>query len=827
MVSRVCYVEVDVPYCALVYGNSPCTATLTGPDPTGTIKCFNTPATCQDRENYDETIVTLRFSEDSEHYPKDIIDAIPAIENVSFTPAVISLGENLGQRATLAVTFRDLRHSDTGPGFDKYLADRAYDPFRTGTFWGKFRARQPFLRGRKIRLIRGDLGQALIDMETRHFIIESTEGLSPQGTFTIIAKDVLKMADGDRAQAPRLSQGFIVADINSSVTAATLSPTGIGNSEYPDSGLVAIGGTEICSFTRLGDALTLTRGQQGTVAAAHKAQDRVQLCLQYTSEDPADIISDLFQTYAEMPADYIPLAAWQTETSAFLRRVYTAVIPEPTSVNTLVSELVQQCGLAVFWDENAELVRLQVLRQISTDAAVFDRDNTISESYKMQEQPEKRISRIQTYFGQINPLKKVDDPDNYRSSCLTVDTEAEADYGTPAIKRIYARWIPALGRTVAERVNDIQLGRFRDAPRRFNLAQFRQQGGIVPVLGQGYQIKAQPLQTATGEEDIVPIQITRLNPGDALYEIEAEEMRFVSFDDGDLSSRVIIAVADTFNINFRSAHDLLYPTPVDGDAVTFIIESGVRVGSTSTGTPAFTVGTWPTRTHNATRSSASPVLTGIPVDTLGLAPGMFVAGTGLQANSKILTVDSSTQITLDKNAVSSGTSSITIDTVILNLIIRGGIHGKGGAGGRGQSAPGATDQQPGQAGGLALYSRRRVNLQLDSGKIWSGGGGGAGARYHGAGGGAGYDGGAGGASGGNGAGQAGSTTSGGAGASGGFAGPQGAGAGGGPGLPGLEAFGSYADGSGYRSPGVAGTAIDGVSYLLITGSGDRRGPEIN
>lgn len=132
------FIEIDVDHCANTYGVAPCTAS-------GLTKCFNSLASCQDRLHFINSPVTLRFSKSSSHYPLSI-DAIPSIKDVSFTPATISLGQDLGQRATLQVTFVDHPDSDTGPAGDPYRTERCYDPYKQGTFWGKFRARYPFLQ---------------------------------------------------------------------------------------------------------------------------------------------------------------------------------------------------------------------------------------------------------------------------------------------------------------------------------------------------------------------------------------------------------------------------------------------------------------------------------------------------------------------------------------------------------------------------------------------------------------------------------------------------------------------------------------------------------
>lgn len=658
------YVEIDIDYCSLTYGTAPCTASI---PTTGAIKCFNSLKTCQDRANFDNEPATLRFTQATEYLPKDI-PAIPSIQSISFSPAIVSLGQDLGQRASISITFRDHPHSDAGAGFDKYLADRPYDPFRQGTFWGKFRARQPYMTGRPLRLIRGLLGQTLGEMDTRHYIIESFDGPTPDGAYTITAKDVLKLADGDRAQAPRPSNGFLSGTIDSDDTAATLSPSGIGDDEYPASGCVNIGGKEICAFTRSGNSLTLTRAQWNTEAASHAGGERVQLCLEYSAETPAFILEDLLTEYADVDASYITLSEWETEVASYLNRLLTARIAEPTPVETLCSEIIEQAALALWWDDVAQKLRLKVIRPVPASADVFSRDNVLQGSLQSQEQPDNRVSSVLTFFGLRNPLEGVEDTANYLSSVYTPNLDAIEEYGSDKLKIIYSRWIPFGGLTVAERQAGLLLGRFRDPPRRFNLELFKY-GNVTPVLGSGYQLEALELQDATGAQEQVPIQITSLNPGSDKYEVEAEEMRFddAFLEDDDINNRVITIDVAQNNVNLRTIHDTLYPAPTEGDAatvtVTCIVESEVVVGSTTIATPAFNMGSWPT---------------------------------GWDQDNLILVVNGRLQ----------------------------GCGGVGGAGGASTSSGGSAGGAGG-AGGTALYTRVSVTVD-NNGEIWGGGGGGGG-----------------------------------------------------------------------------------------------------
>lgn len=740
---------------------------------TGTVKCFNSLGTCQDRANFTSVATTLRFCMPADYRPHDV-DAWPNIAGIAFSPAILSLGKDLGTRSSLKVTFEDHPWADTGPLYDKYIADRDYDPWGQGSFWPKFRARNPYMRGRAMRLIQGTEDQAIGDMETRHFLIESFDGPDDRGRFTIIAKDALKMADGDRAQAPALSPGRLNASITSGDVSATLTPSGIGNSDYPASGYLNIGGKEIVSFTRSGDTLTITRAQFNTTAQAHSAGDRLQLCLHYSADDPADIIYDLLANYADVDPTYLPLTAWQDETAAYYRRVNTALIAEPTPVRTLLSELIEQDGLALWWDDVNQAVRLQVLRAISTTAELYDDDNIVAGSLRVREQPGKRISRVWTYFGQLNPLKSVEDTDNYRSSAITADLDSEADHGQPAIAKIFSRWIPFGGLTTAERVNDIQLGRYLTAPRHFSWAVYRW-GSATPVMGEGVQIESHLLQDASGARETVPVQIVRIEPREDVFLVEAEEMRFVSLDDDDLTTRTVVIDANAYNVNLRTLHDALYPEPISGDTVVCIINAGVTVGSTSISVPAFDVGSWPA--------------------------GVSVT---LRINGRIQ-----------------------------------GKGGNGGRGGNSSGNSAASNGEDGEDGGTALYTRFAIDVEYGAaGEVFGGGGGGGGGEgggnfwdnYSGGGGGggAGTDPGTGGARGQTeGTAQNGANGTADAGGNGGFDSSYRIGADGGdPGQAGSNATVGGTPEGGYG--GAAGTAIDGDSYVTVTaGTGDVRGPAIN
>lgn len=450
---------------------------------------------------------TFRFAKPTTYLPNDI-ECIPSIDEISFQPMRVSLGEDLGQRADLRISFRDHKHRFGAESFDQ------------GTFFGKWRGRYGTkLRGRAIRLIRGYVGQALADMETRHYVVEATNGPTLGAVYTIEAKDILKFADEDRAQAPVLSNGSLAGSITNSQTSLTLTPAGIGDLEYPASGFVSIGGKEVVSFTRSGNSMTITRAQFGSVAQAHDAGDRVQLVLRYAGDDAADIIRDLLVNYAAVPDSYITIADWQAETGANLGVLYARTISEPTSVKKLISELIEQAALTLFWDDRARQIRLTVLREIDTANGTFNHDNIIEGSLRVTEQPLKRISQIWTFYGQRDPTDTAANEDNYRSALADVDLETETEYGSPEIRKIQAAWIET--ETAASRLNAIQLSRFRDPPRQFAFQVF---AGTSVSPAAGYTIEWWGNQDSEGNEVPAKIQVTKVGIFPDRIEVEAEEM---------------------------------------------------------------------------------------------------------------------------------------------------------------------------------------------------------------------------------------------------------------------------------------------------------------
>jgi len=607
---------------------------------------------------------SLRFTMSTIDLEPNIV-AIPNITGVEYTPSKIMLGDSVGARSVLTVTCSDHPFPDTGPGGDKYRDSRDYIPYDSGTFWGKLKARYPFLRGHVLRWYNGKVNGGLINFEKRTFVIDRIEGPGTTGQTRIVAKDPITLVDDQRAVAPRMTRGFIDADISDSATTITLEPAGIGDIDYPASGFAVIGGSEIVEFTRSGDVLTISRAEYNTEAQEHDEGDRVQLCLEYSAADLADILYDLMVNYGSVPAPFIPLTSWKSETGGFIGNLYNGLIPEPTPVKDLINELLEQSASSVWWDELAQFIRFQVLRNIPVSSFVYDDDVMMAGSFTQKDQPEKRISQVWTYFGQINPLEGLTDPKNYKNTIVEVDLSSESDHGTPAIKTIYSRWITPFGREIAERLNKMILSRFVEPPKVFTFSLMRDSGVVSPVIGGGVQVESFFSQDDEGKKETLPCQIISLKSSDTSWNVTAEQVTQGDIDLPDIDTKLVPIESNESNFDLRKQYLRMFPDAVSGQTVICTIRAGIIVSSESVLSPAFTTG--------------SGWAAGVTIKII-LEDGVVIAGKGGiggDAQARVLT-------SLVASNGTAGGLALKVENSV--EIENDGIIGGGGGGGGGAAA---------------------------------------------------------------------------------------------------------------------------------------------
>lgn len=456
-------VEIKQPYCTRTFGTSPCTATGTNDE-----KCYNTRATCLDANNFDLGSLSLFFS-NGDAAAREVSGAtyiLPFLVSVSTVPTKINLAGSdpdaagLGTRALYTIVLSDSHHTDAR--VDPYAGGRSWDTLTDdlGTFWTRWIARNPYRANIEIVVYEGYSGQALSEMTQRTCFMESLQGPSG-GHVTIRAKDILARAEERKAQVPAASPGLLYAAISDSAT--TFTAAGAVEADYDASGHVRIGDEIIGYSSRaLGangvDFSGLTRGDYNTTAASHGVDASIQKCKTYVDQRADDIVEDLLTTYAGIDASWLDTANWATEFdnySAFY--ILSTIITEPTSVTSLISELCEQVGFYIWWDERAALVKWKAIRGVDdVPPLLTDETHILADSFVRQEYPRERISQVWIYYSRENHIKDLDDASAYAEQYVPANLEAETSalYGEPQIRKIFGRWLPtaALAQNTASKI---------------------------------------------------------------------------------------------------------------------------------------------------------------------------------------------------------------------------------------------------------------------------------------------------------------------------------------------------------------------------------------
>lgn len=475
-------IELEQDFCSLRYGVGACPAVL-GED--SERKCFNTLRSCAVPDAYTRSTLTLRFTEARSTIPRDGTVYIPSLLSVQSRPMRIEPSKGLGTRASVKIVLQD--HPSDDHQVDPYVGERPYDPMKRGTFWTKWLARNPYYQNRPIRVLHGYEGQPLSEYRTRHYFIERIQGPDATDRVTITAKDVLKLADDERAQAPRPTQVVLANDIEEDTTGfivTALFGTSV-NAELPSQGYLRIGKEVMYMHSRNGGAVYVDRAQFNTEAESHDAGDSVQLCLQYEGERVQDIVYDLLVNYGNVPASFINKSQWDAEANVWLAGYnLSALITEPTGVNKLLGELSEQCLFFIWWDEEQQTIPWSVLRPPEDEpVSVNDFENLVAGSIGRKDEPKDRVSQVIIYYSQINPVEKLDEESNFARIRVRRDVEAEAEeqYGETRIRKIFSRWFDADNDAITLSTGTRLLNAYRDNPKFITFSLDAKDRGMIGV----------------------------------------------------------------------------------------------------------------------------------------------------------------------------------------------------------------------------------------------------------------------------------------------------------------------------------------------------------
>lgn len=558
---------------------------------------------------------TYRFCENISPIPVGLDVDAPSMGKPSIRPSQVALDGGIGTRASATVSFKS--HQD-------YVRfGTASNPKR---FWPSWRANHPGYEGAEISIYSGYIVNGAFDVvnfQKRDFILDSFS--HSEGGANITAKDTLKLASNDRAKAPRKSAGLLSADILLTDTSVTLTPVGIGDSEYPASGWGRMG-DEVVSFTRVGDVLTITRGQYNTIADDHSLNDVFQLCLYY-NDSISNIVFDLLTTYSGVNPAVIPKAAWDNEAGLdglFLPGLYDALITKPVGVSALLKELGQSAPHYLFWDERTNFINLTAIKPPPETALVLTAESNLLEgSTSISDQTDMRISTVIVNFGQFDPTKELDETSNYRQGHVRFNPNANTKYNNiEKYKVINSRWISNDNRAAAVRLAARFGRRFADTPRKISFKLDAKDSDVW--TGAPLFVNSDLILNELFERYNMPVQVLSAGESQSYnytaleYEYGVELPEDLGSDDPNRKDVILSGELDQLKDDTgtpRTLRDIWEgrygPTVLDTDEVVFVFDSACVAGSSDNTQFAVNTGAWP------------ELLTGEPIklDVRGLLVG--------------------------------------------------------------------------------------------------------------------------------------------------------------------------------------------------------------
>lgn len=503
--------------CIHVYGVAPCSAAL---GVTGDSKCYNTRATCQDRESYLEIATPITFCKQNENMPRDEGPMIPSVVSVSTNPTTLNIAASsvdqgpLGRRASVKVTLMDHPYHDRLT--DPYWRDRDFNGADRSTFWSKWLVRNPYYKGSRLQIIDTDIAGNLAD-RTREYVIDRIDWAS-NGKVTITAKDIL--APLSETMCPVVTSGTLTAGITDVQTAFLMD----GHDEYPASGYIRID-DEIMSYTRVVNSFTVVRAQGGTVAEAHDAETPIQLCA-YFNARVDDVLEELLVDYGNVDPSFVNVASqWTIETNKWgTPYQLETIISEPTKVSQLVGEILEECSLSIWWDEVQQVIPLKFVRPVDSEldtVTLLNGDQHVKiNSVEIRPRPEQRVDQVWFYYGMYNFAEDRDNPTNYARVRVTVAAEAAENFeGQPAaVRQIFSRWLTdgQLGTVVTTSTRILQ--RLSNMPRDISFALDAKDRDVW--TGDTVELTVRALIDFNGEQLPTMLQVTSAEDSEDGHSVE-------------------------------------------------------------------------------------------------------------------------------------------------------------------------------------------------------------------------------------------------------------------------------------------------------------------
>lgn len=409
-------ISIQVKKCTHTYGVAPCTASGAANS-----KCYNTFKTCQDTQNFDNSLNTntIYFNELGAHGIE--FDCIPALQSFRASPPQLKpWGLALRDKATLSLSdFRDRDYI-----VDPYRSERDAGIYDKGTFWQRFTNRYEYeLINAEVRVYVGNITDAasLSDPETEEYLYIIKDWELKEGGISFELADPLSLIDLSKTKAvpqPRLklandypATGTDAIYIDPVEDLAAVDDFGFNHIRINDE-IMLVGTQEGGSLKRL---VGIARAQFGTEAEEHKAGDPIQQCRVYNGTPLKDVLLNLLEI--KIDSNYIDSSQINGQFAGRYDdvKLYGIISDYKDKVQEIIDQLCKLFRVQIFWNRTTREVNMKTL-QVSSIAALdtLDDDSIIKiDSWKYTK--EYLTTQIAVYSEIKNHAESPDESKNYNS----------------------------------------------------------------------------------------------------------------------------------------------------------------------------------------------------------------------------------------------------------------------------------------------------------------------------------------------------------------------------------------------------------------------------
>jgi hypothetical protein len=431
-------VEIDLDRCSLLYGTSGGGGCGVAADLGDGARCYYTWQTCQNPSAYTKTTRTWRFCLNDVPWPDNANPALPYLARIVPIPQTVDPDKLTIFPAAVTVEFL-LDYRPLPPDPDKGAS--RYNSGTSGEFWRNLLARNRNYANRPVRILRGfftssfglsDFVQIGPTYKIKQITVSGTR---------VQMKCASAWADLSKQTAPWTisSSNVLKADIDAAATSFDVKD----GSQFPNPTAITRSSVyvqveaEVMKLTTLStNTMTVTRGQLGTSAAAHKAGKAVQHVLALgTSAVPrtaTDAMLDLLE-WASVPAADINTATFDAVRDGYWSSPdIAAFIRKPMRVTELITRLREPRNIIVYMDDAGKFCA-GVIGPPATSTASLTDDNLVEGSVSVVEDMDARITRVAFWFdpdedggGANNTLTE-----RYSRGIIVIDASLEqsSNYG--------------------------------------------------------------------------------------------------------------------------------------------------------------------------------------------------------------------------------------------------------------------------------------------------------------------------------------------------------------------------------------------------------------